>query len=360
MIIDNTQTIVVTPNAEVLILTSHVVINLELSKKMSVASSDIVDPVQLSVFGHRFMSIAEQMGRTLQKTALSLNIKERLDFSCAIFGPDAGLVANAPHIPVHLGSMSFAVQYQHELHKGKLVPGDVLLSNHPESGGTHLPDLTVITPVFEASGKEIAFYVAARGHHTDIGGLGGTSMPPNSTELWEEGATIRSFKLIHSGEFDEDGIVKILLQPGEFPGCTGSRRLADNLSDLKAQVAANNKGAVLIQALMEEYSQDVVQLYMRAIQHNAEVAVRGYLQEARKTMGRNLDAVDYMDNGSFIKLAIDIEEDGRATFDFNGTSCEMLSNLNVRLWRSVLASHTDNIRPLSPSHIRPSSTLYVY
>lgn len=332
MIIDNTQTIVVIPNAEARILTSHVIIDISSPKKLQ-SSSTSVDPVQLSVFGHRFMSIAEQMGRTLQKTAVSLNIKERLDFSCAIFGPDAGLVANAPHIPVHLGSMSFAVQYQHDLHKGKLQPGDVLLSNHPESGGTHLPDLTVITPVFEKTGKEVAFYVAARGHHTDIGGLGGTSMPPNSTELWQEGAAIRSFKLIHADQFDEEGIIKILLAPGQFPGCTGSRRLEDNLSDLKAQVAANNKGATLIQALMEEYSQEVVQLYMRAIQQNAEIAVRGYLMKALKSHGPKLESSDQMDNGSMMHLVITIDEEGGATFDFTGTQCEMLGNMNVRFPR---------------------------
>ncbi|RDW74197.1 hypothetical protein BP5796_07639 [Coleophoma crateriformis] len=329
MIIDNTQTLVIIPNAEARILTSHVVIDISRPKEQLVADTITVDPIQLSVFGHRFMSIAEQMGRTLQKTAVSLNIKERLDFSCAIFGPDAGLVANAPHIPVHLGSMSFAVQYQHELHKGQLKPGDVLLSNHPESGGTHLPDLTVITPVFEKTGKEIAFYVAARGHHTDIGGFGGTSMPPNSTELWQEGAAIRSFKLIHADKFDEEGIIKILLQPGEYPGCTGSRRLEDNLSDLKAQVAANNKGATLIQALMEEYSQEVVQLYMKAIQLNAETSVRGYLMKALKTHGSKLQAIDQMDNGSMMRLAIDINDEGGATFDFTGTACEMLSNMNA-------------------------------
>lgn len=329
MIIDNTQTLVVVPHANARVLTSHVVIDLATTTTKALASATVVDPINLSVFAHRFMSIAEQMGRTLQKTSVSLNIKERLDFSCAIFGPDAGLVANAPHIPVHLGSMSFAVKYQHELHKGQLRPGDVLLSNHPESGGTHLPDLTVITPVFEDNDENIAFYVAARGHHTDIGGFGGSSMPSNSTELWQEGAAIRSFKLIHAHEFDEEGIVKILQQPGELPGCTGSRRLGDNLSDLKAQVAANNKGAVLIKGLMEEYSQEVVQLYMRGIQNNAEVAVRGYLSEYRQKHGSHLEAEDYMDNGSIMRLTVSIETDGSATFDFTGTTCEMLSNLNV-------------------------------
>lgn len=225
--------------------------------------------------------------------------------------------------------MSYAVKYQHELHKGKLKPGDVLVANHPEAGGTHLPDITVITPVFEKSGKDIAFYVASRGHHTDIGGLGGTSMPPNSTELWQEGAAIRSFKLVHAEKFDEEGITEILLSPGQYPGCAGSRHIADNISDLKAQVAANNKGMVLVQGLIEEYTLPVVQLYMNAIQSNAEIAVRAYLRSILAKFGSRLYAVDQMDSGSLIKLAITVSPDGTAVFDFTGTSCEMLSNMNA-------------------------------
>ncbi|KAF2141015.1 uncharacterized protein K452DRAFT_319288 [Aplosporella prunicola CBS 121167] len=328
MILDNTQSILIIPGAEAKILSAHVVIHVPHLVK-SDTSSTTVDPIQLSTFSHRFMSIAEQMGRILQKTSVSLNIKERLDFSCAIFGPDAGLVANAPHVPVHLGSMSYAVKYQHELLNGKMIPGDVLVSNHPEAGGAHLPDITVITPVFESSGKDIAFYVASRGHHTDIGGLGGTSMPPNSTELWQEGAAIKSFRLIHGGGFfDEEGMKKILSAPGRYPGCMGSRRLDDNLSDLKAQVAANRKGMLLIQSLMEEYSQEVVQFYMHAIQKNAESSVRKYLQETRKTKGPQFSAIDQMDNGSEIVLSISIRENGSATFDFTGTAPEMYSNMN--------------------------------
>jgi 5-oxoprolinase (ATP-hydrolysing) len=327
MILDKTQSIVVVPGAQAKILSAHVVIDIpQLSNTHT--SSTTVDPIQLSVFAHRFMSIAEQMGRILQKTSISLNIKERLDFSCAVFGPDGGLVANAPHVPVHLGSMSYAVKYQHELLEGKLQPGDVLVSNHPEAGGAHLPDVTVITPVFSA-GNEIAFYVASRGHHTDIGGLGGTSMPPNSTELWQEGAAIKSFFLIRDGHFDEDGIKKILSAPGDLPGCTPSRRLDDNLSDLKAQVAANNKGMILIQSLMEEYGQDVVQLYMRAIQENAEIAVRAFLRQTLDKKGTSFRGADQMDNGSEMHLAVSIDPSGSATFDFTGTAPEMYSNMNA-------------------------------
>ncbi|KAI8234038.1 hypothetical protein K4K54_009294 [Colletotrichum sp. SAR 10_86] len=316
IIIDSTQTIVVVPGSQAKILTSHVVIDVvdKVNKNKPADGGElVVDPVKLSIFGHRFMSIAEQMGRTLQKTSLSLNIKERLDFSCAIFR-----------------SMSYAVKYQHELHHGKLRPGDVLVSNHPEAGGTHLPDITVITPVFDEDEKTICFYTASRGHHLDIGGSKGNSMPPDSTELWQEGAAIKSFFLIRDGTFDEEGIISILLAPGNHPGCSGSRRLPDNLSDLKAQVAANTKGSSLIRALMEEFGKPVVHFYMTKIQENAEVSVRKYLLSAYKKFGsKPLKAVDYLDNGSRMQVSITIDEAGFGTFDFTGTSCEMLSNMNA-------------------------------
>ncbi|KAK7753597.1 hypothetical protein SLS62_004455 [Diatrype stigma] len=332
IIIDNTQTIIVVPGSQAQILTSHVVIDVVDEKPQQPQEEQelVVDPIKLSIFGHRFMSIAEQMGRTLQKTSISINIKERLDFSCAIFSPDGELVANAPHVPVHLGSMSYAVKYQHTLHRGNLRPGDVLVSNHPESGGTHLPDITVISPVFDEDGKSICFYTASRGHHLDIGGYRGNSMPPDSTELWQEGAAIKSFFLVRDNHFDEEGIIKILLEPGKYPNCSGSRRMNDNLSDLKAQVAANTKGSNLIQALMKEYGKHTVHFYMAKIQENAEVAVRGYLKSAYKKYGsKPLRAKQFLDNGSMMKVAITIDADGFGTFDFSGTSCEMLSNMNA-------------------------------
>lgn len=332
LIIDKTQTIVVTPNASARILSAHVVIDLaapttKVAKDLDTSS---VDPIKLSIFAHRFMSIAEQMGRTLQKTSVSLNIKERLDFSCAIFSPAGELVANAPHVPVHLGSMSYAVRYQHELHRGALKPGDVLVSNHPESGGTHLPDITVITPVFESDDKTICFYTASRGHHMDIGGWKGTSMPPDSTELWQEGAAIKSFFLVKNNQLNEDGICELLLEPGKHRGCTGSRRLGDNLSDLKAQIAANTRGSSLIRALIDEYSKPVVHFYMEKIQQNAELAVRNYLKDTLARFGSEpLVAEDYLDNGSKMKVKISIDDEGTASFDFTGTSCEMYSNMNA-------------------------------
>lgn len=226
--------------------------------------------------------------------------------------------------------MSYAVKYQHELHKDNLRPGDVLVSNHPEAGGTHLPDITVITPVFETDGKTICFYTASRGHHTDIGGLDGTSMPPNSTYLWQEGAVIKSFFLVRDGHFDEAGMREILTEPGKYPRVTPSRKIHENLSDLRAQIAANNKGSQLIAALMEEYGTNTVHFYMAKIQENAEMAVRAFLKRTRAERGPVvLRATEGMDNGARLKVGITIDDDGSATFDFTGTSGEMFSNTNA-------------------------------
>jgi 5-oxoprolinase (ATP-hydrolysing) len=193
------------------------------------ATGPAVDPIRLSVYSHRFMGIAEQMGRTLQRTSVSTNIKERLDFSCAIFDSQGGLVANAPHIPVHLGAMQDAVRVQQARWEGDIWPGDVFMSNHPQlAGGSHLPDITVITPAFAPGGGATpAFWVASRGHHADIGGSTPGSMPPFSHSLDEEGAQIVGFKLVDKGSFMEEGVRQILSK---------SRNLADNVSDLKAQV----------------------------------------------------------------------------------------------------------------------------
>ncbi|PLB52497.1 putative 5-oxoprolinase [Aspergillus steynii IBT 23096] len=333
MIIDETQTIVVDPASEATILKEHVVINLLDSETKGVNATE-VDPVQLSVFGHRFMSVAEQMGETMRKTSISTNIKERLDYSCAIFSSDGRLVANAPHIPGHLGSMSYAIAYQAKLYgPGELKPGDVILSNHPISGGTHLPDLTVTTPVFdEDDPTKILFFVANRGHHADIGGIAAGSMPPNSTALWQEGAAVESFKMVKEGIFDEEGLIYHLYDaPGSYPGCSGTRTLKDNIADLKAGIAANHRGIQLIQGLIREYSWPVVQLYMHAIQKNAEDTVRSLLKDfSRRFQGYPLEAVDYMDDGSPLALKITINpSDGSAKFDFTGTGPQALNNLNA-------------------------------
>lgn len=331
---DGTQTIVITPGATALVIQTHVVINIgeddNTSASVQKTNTKDVDPVLLSIFAHRFMAIAEQMGRALQKTSVSTNVKERLDYSCALFDSEGGLVANAPHLPVHLGSMSTCVRTQAKIWKGKLKRGDVLVSNHPEFGGTHLPDITVITPAF--SGDEIIFYVASRAHHADIGGILPGSMPPHSRELYQEGAAIKSEKLVSQGQFNEERITELLLdEPAKHPGCSGTRCLADNINDLKAQVAANQKGINLIKTLIEDYGEDVVQFYMISIQKNAEQSVRNLLRGVYKRFeGKELRAKDYMDDGSPICLKVDIDpEKGEAEFNFEGTGPEMYGNMNA-------------------------------
>ena len=295
------------------------------------------DPILLSLFANRFISVAEAMGRSLQQTSISTNIKERLDFSCALFSPDGSLVANAPHLPVHLGSMSFAVRYQIEhLSKRKggegIKRGDVILANHPAAGGSHLPDMTCITPVFaEGNEDEIIFFTASRGHHADIGGILPGSMPPTSKTLYEEGAQIKSFKIVRQGEYDRDGLMKHMLdEPSKYPGCSGSRCIRDVESDLQAQIAANQKGINLIQSLVEEWGLETVQEYMLHIRNNAELAVRNLLRDVAKRQGtRELHAVDHMDDGTPIELRVTINpEEGSAVFDFEGTGPEVQGNHN--------------------------------
>ncbi|THU85545.1 hypothetical protein K435DRAFT_970661 [Dendrothele bispora CBS 962.96] len=330
IIIDKTQTLLVTPGAVATVLTSHVVIDVGLGERRQL-SAEVIDPIMTSVFGHRFMAIAEMMGRALQKTSVSLQIKERLDFSCAIFDDEGYLVANAPHVPVHLGAMSYCVQYQLKYWQGQLKRGDVLVSNHPQAGGSHLPDITVVTPVFQAgTDDKIIFWVASRGHHGDIGGLDANSMPPNSTELWQEGAQIKSMKLITNEELKEKEIVEIFEAAGQYPGCEASRRIQDNLSDLQAQAAANAVGASYIEALFEEFTGEVVMSYMKAIRDNAEISVRQLIRDTHKRMGKTLHAVDHMDNGAAIELTISLNgEEGSAIFDFEGSSPEVYANTNA-------------------------------
>jgi 5-oxoprolinase (ATP-hydrolysing) len=303
------------------------------------------------------MGIAEQMGRVLQRTSVSVNIKERLDFSCALFDAAGNLVSNAPHLPVHLGAMSEAVKYQIRhyggstgstgsagggapgggaapLHGG-LQEGDVLVSNHPQlAGGSHLPDITVITPVFE--GGAVVFFVASRGHHADIGGISPGSMPPHSHSLAEEGAAIVSRKLVSGGRFDEEGISAALLAPGAsgVPGVSGTRALRDNLSDLRAQVAANTRGIALVHDLILEYGLPAVRAYMGHIQANAEAAVRDMLRAFSAARGLpevgTVRARDQMDDGTPICLAVTIDRAaGGAVFDFQGTGPQVFGNTNA-------------------------------
>ena len=292
----------------------------------------IADPVLVSLYSNRFMGIAEQMGRTLQRTAVSTNIKERLDFSCAIFSPSGGLVANAPHVPVHLGAMSSTVAWQLKHLKADLNDGDVIVTNHPCSGGSHLPDITVVTPVF-FKGNKLEFLVASRGHHADVGGATPGSMPPFSTKLSEEGVAIDSFKILKKGVYDEEGLVK-LLKEGK------SRKIEDNLNDLRAQVAANARGIQLIHELMRDSGTKETREYMRFVQINAELAVRETLKAfASKILAQRndsksetvtVDASDFMDDGSEIKLSLTLNsKDGSAIFDFAGTSPEVVGNWNA-------------------------------
>ncbi|KAL2264680.1 hypothetical protein VTJ83DRAFT_7190 [Remersonia thermophila] len=353
MLADGTQTIVVTPDAAALVLETHVVIDLAPSEASSSSSSSSsssaaataatadgpsheaareVDPIMLSIFSHRFMAIAEQMGRALQKTSVSTNVKERLDFSCAIFDAAGGLVANAPHLPVHLGSMSTCVRRQADIWKGKLRKGDVIITNHPSYGGTHLPDVTLISPAFNEAGTDIVFYVASRAHHADIGGITAGSMPPHSRELYQEGAAIKSEKLVSEGRFNERRVVELFSEePARHPGSSGTRCLADNINDLRAQVSANKKGISLIESLMAEYGEATVRFYMLAIQRNAELQVRRLLRAVHdRFQGRDLAAEDFMDDGSPIRLRISIDRDkGEAVFDFDGTGPEVYGNINA-------------------------------
>ncbi len=255
-----------------------------------------------------------------------------------MYGPHGSLVANAPHLPVHLGAMSAAVKEQIRRRTGELQPGDVLVSNHPAAGGSHLPDITVITPVFRDG--TIIFWVASRGHHADIGGISPGSMPPNSRRIEEEGACITSFKLVEDGIFQEEGIADLLLAPGNLapqpgrPTIAGTRLLADNISDLKAQVAADQKGIELVLEMVDHYGLDVVQAYMGHVQDAAEAAVRSRLKELSRAKGMQVKdtvrAVDHLDDGSPIVLSLTIDRnDGSAVFDFDGTGPEIWGNCNA-------------------------------
>lgn len=328
LIIDATQTLLIEPNTTANILSDVVLIEVETAAAASLSSVE-ADPIQLSIFGHRFMGIAEQMGRALQKTSVSTNIKERLDFSCTIFSPDGSLVANAPHVPAMIGSMAYAVKWQIQHWKDDLRPGDVILSNSPVCGGVHLPDMTTITPVFDEAGKSVIFWTASRGHHADVGGILPGSMPPTSKWLWEEGAVFEAFKIVKDGIFKEEELAQRLLEPAKFPACSGTRCLQDNISDIRAQIAANHRGAQLIHGLINDYGMEVVQFYMQEIQGVSELAVRSLLKRiAKQNHGNALEAVDHMDDGTPIRLKVDIDQGtGQATFDFTGTGSEVYGML---------------------------------
>lgn len=294
------------------------------SSETNEISQQKVDHIKLSIYSHRFMGIAEQMGRTLQRTSISTNIKERLDFSCALFDETGGLVANAPHVPVHLGAMQDAVRYQIRTLGGQWKEGEVLLSNHPLAGGTHLPDITIITPVYHSG--VVVFYVASRGHHADIGGATPGSMPPFSKGLGEEGLAVLSLKLVEDGLFKEKEIVNLL----EDAGC---RCIRDVVSDLRAQVAANNKGIHLVKELIQEQGLNSVQAYMHHIQDAAADAVRSMLRDiaVKRNLGaKPLTFFDEMDDGTKIHLSLYIDgAEGSAVFDFGESGPQVAGNTNA-------------------------------
>jgi 5-oxoprolinase (ATP-hydrolysing) len=285
------------------------------------------DPVLLEVFNNLFMSIAEQMGARLESTAQSVNIKERLDFSCALFDPDGNLVANAPHIPVHLGSMGTSVKEVIRRRGSRMRPGDTYAVNDPYHGGTHLPDVTVITPVFgsrpdgDTHSEQILFYVASRGHHAEIGGIAPGSMPANSRTIDEEGVLFDNWLLAENGRFREEETLRLLTDEAPHP----SRNPQTNLADLRAQIAANQKGVDEVARMIEHFGLDVVQAYMRHVQDNAEEAVR-----------RVIDALDdgeyayETDSGAVIRVRVRVDRENRsATVDFTGTSPRLTTNFNA-------------------------------
>jgi 5-oxoprolinase (ATP-hydrolysing) len=277
------------------------------------------DPVRLEVFNNLFMHIAEQMGTLLESTAQSVNIKERLDFSCALFDEEGRLIANAPHIPVHLGSMGESVAAVLRRNAGRMARGDVYVLNAPYDGGTHLPDITVVTPVLDDHG-EVLFVVASRAHHADIGGITPGSMPPASTRIDEEGVLFENFKLIEGGRLREAEL-RARLGAGAFP----ARNPDQNVADLRAQAAANEKGVAELRAMIAHYGLDVVRAYMRHVRENAEESVRRVIDVIQP--GR---FVVELDNGLHVVVQIEIDRDARcARIDFTGTSAQAVNNFNA-------------------------------
>ena len=321
LIIEDHQTIVVEPGWEAQVNElNHIIIKRVARKQREsvIGASAEADPVLLEVFNNLFMSIAEQMGVTLQNTAYSVNIKERLDFSCAVFNAEGQLVANAPHMPVHLGSMDRSVETIIELNQGMMKPGDVYVLNAPYNGGTHLPDITVVTPVF--NGDDIQFYVASRGHHADVGGIAPGSATPLATHVEEEGVLIDNFKLVDRGNLRETEMLEIL-SSGKYP----CRNPAQNMADLRAQIAANEKGVVELRKMVTHFGQEVVDAYMLHVQDNAEESVRRVLDRLN-----DCEAVYPTDNNQQIKVKITIDKKTRqATVDFTGTSEMKKNNFNA-------------------------------
>ncbi|HUL56066.1 MAG TPA: hydantoinase B/oxoprolinase family protein, partial [Usitatibacter sp.] len=321
IIAERNATTVVEPDWEARVTDlGHLVLERVAERKARYALGTKADPVMLEVFNNLFMSIAEQMGVRLAQTAYSVNIKERLDFSCALFDAEGNLIANAPHMPVHLGSMGESIKTVVRKNAGRMKPGDAYVLNDPYNGGTHLPDVTVVTPVFDDDGARILFYVGSRGHHADIGGITPGSMPPFSKTVEEEGVLLDNVKLVENGRMLEAGF-RALLASARYP----ARNPDQNVADVRAQIAANEKGVHELKRMVAHFGLDVVQAYMRHVQDNAEECVRrviGVLKDG--------EFVYPMDNGAVIKVKVSIGADRRsATVDFTGTSGQLASNYNA-------------------------------
>jgi 5-oxoprolinase (ATP-hydrolysing) len=321
VIVEQTGTTVIEPGWQAEMTNrGHLVLErVEALERVKAIGTD-VDPVMLEIFNNLFMNVAEQMGTVLEKTAYSVNIKERLDFSCAVFDLNGDLIANAPHMPVHLGSMSESIKSVIRKHRATMKAGDVFVLNAPYNGGTHLPDVTVITPVFDLADNDVLFYVASRGHHADIGGLTPGSMPPDSKTVEEEGVILDNILLVDGGKLLEAEIVEIL-KSGSYP----TRNANQNMADLKAQIAACEKGIQELRKMVEHFGIDVVHAYMGHVQDNAEDSVRRVLDVLKD------GSFTYpMDDGYEIKVRISIDKANRtATIDFTGTSGLHPTNYNA-------------------------------
>ena len=304
IVIEPHQTVVVEPGWQAAITAkNHLVLTRVVKLKRTMAIGTRADPIMLEVFNNLFMSIAEQMGVALQNTAYSVNIKERLDFSCAVFAHDGTLVANAPHMPVHLGSMDRSVETIIRDNKGRIKPGDVYVINAPYNGGTHLPDITVCTPVFEPSQREeregkILFWVASRGHHADVGGISPGSMSPNATTIHEEGVLFDNFKVIDRGRFREKELYAAL-NGAKYP----ARNPLQNVNDMKAQIAANEKGVAELRKMVTHFTLPVVKAYMKHVQDNAAESVRRVIDRLHDS------SFEYpMDLGTTIRVKISVDK----------------------------------------------------
>jgi 5-oxoprolinase (ATP-hydrolysing) len=321
IIIEPHQTVVVEDGWRAAITAkNHLVLERYIPLVRTKAIGTKADPIMLEVFNNLFMSIAEQMGVSLQNTAYSVNIKERLDFSCAVFAADASLVANAPHMPVHLGSMDRAVETIIRENKGKIRPGDAYLINAPYNGGTHIPDLTVCTPVYDRANKKILFWVASRGHHADIGGIAPGSMSPIATSIEEEGIYIDNFKLVDRGRFCERELYELLTK-AKYP----ARNPLQNVNDLKAQIAANEKGVQELHKMVSQFGLNVVHAYMKHVQDNADESVRRVIERLHDS-----EFSYEADQGNVVKVKITVDKKKReATVDFTGTSPQQGTNFNA-------------------------------